>query len=275
MADGKHRSADWEMGEFNEWDAKTRRSSTFMLSELIQKHPIEIPKHSHKRAFFDLLINGNYAADYDGKNFSCNSMSVLWCPPEVMHTAKIGKDGGHFLTIEIGHSSLRLLEEYSPIPRSFLTKKPKLVSLAMRLFHEFKNWENHSTLTGEGLTLEMLGVLAHKEKVLDDKPPKWLLRIAEKLDSEFTENPTTRELASEAGVHPVHLAKVFRKFYGQTINEHIQNLRVNYALRLLRNIEMPLTEVAALAGFSDQSHLTRTFKRLTSTTPGAFRDSLG
>ena len=274
MKNKKQRSANLETSEFYGCVARTRYSPSFVLSELIQNQQTTIPKHSHELAFFDLLINGNYYAKHGKNKFSCNSMTVLWCPPDFTHKAEIGKKGGHFFTIEVSKNNLELFQNYSFIPESFFTRKSQMVSLAMCLYNEFKNWQDCSSLTVEGLTLEMLGVLAQKEKFLDEKPPAWLLHIVDKLNEEFKESFSTKELSIEAGVHPVHLAKVFRKFHNQTINEYVQNLRINYASKLLCNKDLPLTEIAAMTGFADQSHLTRIFKRITQTTPGVFRDSL-
>jgi AraC family transcriptional regulator len=120
----------------------------------------------------------------------------------------------------------------------------------------------------------MLGQLARKNKSAEKLPPKWLLRVVEKLNEEFLENLSTEELAIEANVHPVHLAAVFRQFYRETMGEYVQKLRIAHASKLLLDKEIPLIEIAYSAGFSDQSHFTRVFKRFVGITPGAFRNSL-
>ena len=102
----------------------------------------------------------------------------------------------------------------------------------------------------------------------------WLARVVEKLTEEFTENFSTDELATEARVHPVHLAAVFRQFHGETMGEYVQKIRVAHASRLLLDKEIPLSEIAYSTGFSDQSHFTRIFKRFVGVTPGVFRHSL-
>jgi AraC family transcriptional regulator len=120
----------------------------------------------------------------------------------------------------------------------------------------------------------MLAHSARKKIGFEKRPPKWLNVIVEKLNDEFIETPPTEELARLADVHPVHLAAVFRKFHDQTIGEYIQNLRIEFATKLLLNKEIPLSEIALSAGFSDQSHFTRMFKRFTGTTPGEFRKTI-
>jgi AraC family transcriptional regulator len=79
------------------------------------------------------------------------------------------------------------------------------------------------------------------------------------------------DLAREAGVHPVHLARAFRKFERRTPGEYQQRLQLRAACELLRDPEWPLAVIAAECGFSDQSHFTRIFRRLAGTTPAQFR----
>jgi AraC family transcriptional regulator len=129
-------------------------------------------------------------------------------------------------------------------------------------------------LIAEGITLEMLAHLTRKRSTGEARAPKWLRRVVERHNDEFTDNISSEELAAEAKVHPVHLASAFRRFYNQTIGEYVQRKRVSHASKLLLDREIPLTEIAYSAGFSDQSHFTRVFKRFTGLTPGAFRSSV-
>jgi AraC family transcriptional regulator len=120
----------------------------------------------------------------------------------------------------------------------------------------------------------MLGSVMRGDSKVDNAPPVWLRRVTDRLNEEFTQNITTNSLAAEAGVHPVYLASVFRRFHRQTIGEYIQKLRIAHASKLLSDHAVPLTDIAYTCGFADQSHFTRVFKRRIGITPGVFRDSL-
>jgi AraC family transcriptional regulator len=75
-------------------------------------------------------------------------------------------------------------------------------------------------------------------------------------------------------VHPVHLARAFRRTERLTPGEYLQRLRVRAACRKLREAEYPLAAIAMECGFADQSHLTRIFRKFTKTTPEQFRRTL-
>jgi AraC family transcriptional regulator len=201
-------------------------------------------------------------------------MTVLWRHSKLSHRDKIESNSSRFFFVEIKRAYLDKLAEYEKVPEHLFEQSGNLTWLAARLRCEVQDAQNCSPLIAEGITLEMLGNLARKKVTLEKRPPKWLLRVVEKLNEEFAENLSADELALEANVHPVYLASVFRRFYRQSIGEYVQKLRVAHASKLLLDKEIPLCEIAYAAGFSDQSHLTRIFKRVVGTTPGAFRNSI-
>ena len=80
-----------------------------------------------------------------------------------------------------------------------------------------------------------------------------------------------RSLAKEAGVHPVHVARVFRRQHGTTVAGYVRKLRVAWAQEELLRPGATTVEVALAAGFADQSHFARVFRRVVGLTPGQWR----
>lgn len=274
MSAGKPDSQILKAGEhYGSVFCKTSIESA-IISESVYQKSVALPEHSHELAFFTLVLQGSYTEYYGGKHLTYSPMTVLWRQADISHRDKIESNSSRFFFVEIRRAYLDRLLEYGKIPEHLFERGGSLVWLASRLRCEVRNTENCSSLVAEGITLEMLGNLARKNTVSEKHPPKWLLRVVERLNEEFAENLSTEALASEAGVHPVHLASVFRRFYHETVGEYVQKLRVGHASRLLLDKKIPLAEIAYSAGFSDQSHFTRTFKRFVGTTPGAFRNSI-
>ena len=71
---------------------------------------------------------------------------------------------------------------------------------------------------------------------------------------------------------PLTLARHFRRHYRSTIGEYLRQRRVDAAMEMLVEKEIPLTEVALEFGFSSHGHLCTVFKRLTGMTPSEFRE---
>jgi AraC family transcriptional regulator len=146
----------------------------------------------------------------------------------------------------------------------------------MRLYREARATDGASALAVEGLSLEVLAVLSRKrseQRGLGARPPSWLMRAKELIHAQFRQTTTHEDLAKAVGVHPVYLAGEFRKHFRSTIGEYIRRLRVEQASRELVTSDVPLVEIALAAGFADQSHFSKVFKRLAGMTPSQFRAS--
>ena len=79
------------------------------------------------------------------------------------------------------------------------------------------------------------------------------------------------DLSREAGVHPVHVSRVFRRFSGMGVGEFVHRLRIREACERMMNPDTSLAGLSCELGFADQGHFTRTFRSIAGTTPGAFR----
>lgn len=266
------RNSHLNPGQFYGRSVVKQQVSGLILSDLVHSEGKALPAHSHELGFFSLLLDGAYREFYRTRTIDYEPMTITWHPPGIFHRDEIGQKGGKFFTVEVQTSWLDRLREFAAVPESlFDANGGELTWLAMRLYREHREAQLASPLVIEGVMLEMLAIATRQRLPNEKRPPVWLHRVVERLRAEFQQNLTTGDLASEAGVHPVHLAAVFRQFHNQTIGEYQQQLRVQFAAKQLGNPELPLAEIAQVAGFSDQSHLTRIFKRFSGMTPGAFR----
>lgn len=102
-------------------------------------------------------------------------------------------------------------------------------------------------------------------------PPGSARRVREYLSEHFTQKIHVAELASVAGISPNHFIVRFARTFGIPPHRYLINLRLDFAEKLLVEGELAITEVAYMAGFSDQSHLTATMKRYRGKTPTELR----
>jgi AraC-like DNA-binding protein len=100
--------------------------------------------------------------------------------------------------------------------------------------------------------------------------PAWLSRLREELEEHSLASVDVAAQAKDAGAHPAHASRLFRRCYGASITQHAQAHSVRRAMAPLAS-GASLSEVALAAGFYDQSHMTRVFRRVTGRTPGAHR----
>ncbi|MBZ3907889.1 helix-turn-helix transcriptional regulator [Streptomyces griseiscabiei] len=95
-------------------------------------------------------------------------------------------------------------------------------------------------------------------------------RLRELLDERVVEGLTLEEAAGAVHAHPAHLVRAFGAAFGIAPHQYLMSRRVERARRLLLEGMRP-GEAAAVAGFYDQAHLTRHFRRWVGVTPGRYR----
>jgi AraC family transcriptional regulator len=103
--------------------------------------------------------------------------------------------------------------------------------------------------------------------------PRGRLRaVVEYIEEHLDASPTLEQIAAVARLSPYHFARQFKAATGLPPHQYVIARRVERAKQLLQGgHDLPLAEVAAYAGFSDQSQFSRHFKRLVGVTPGQFR----
>jgi AraC family transcriptional regulator len=140
-----------------------------------------------------------------------------------------------------------------------------------RLHKEFRERDDVTPLSAEGLILEFLAEASRTLYKSERGCPPWLKTVQDFLHENFTKPFCLNEIATVVGVHPAYLARQFRRHYRTTLGEYVRKLRVEAACLALSATNAPLSEIAASLGFSDQSHMGRHFKRLTGVTPAQYR----
>jgi AraC family transcriptional regulator len=255
---------------------RSRKVASFELTERVYSPGYQTPEHTHKQALFCFVMEGCYTETYGGKTRECKSSSLLFHPPGELHAERFHETGGRSFIIEIAPDWLSQVREYLIIAESSSDFRGGVFSmLGNKLYREFVQLDSASPLILEGAMMQLLGETvrcgAKKERY---GSPRWLQQAKELLQARFAENLNLSEIAQNVGVHPVHLAQTFHKIYDCTVGDYVRNLRIEYACRELTSTSKPIVEIALAAGFCDQSHFTRTFKRAVGAAPSQYRESV-
>ena len=142
----------------------------------------------------------------------------------------------------------------------------------MRLYRECRLGAFASPLAIEGLMLEIAAGLAHQQRLeLREQSPVWLRRATEALHAHCHEPLRLSTVAGWAEIHPVHLAREFRKYHGCTVSQYVEGWRVESASRKLVGSDSPLAAIALEVGFANQAHFCRIFKSVTGISPARYR----
>jgi AraC family transcriptional regulator len=253
-----------------------RKVGGLELSERVYPPGFRTPKHTHKRALFCFVMAGNYTEEYGARTRECKSSTLLFHPPDELHAEHFHDSGGRSFIIEIEPQWLKRLHDHWAVgepPAEFKGGVPEL--LAWRLYKELVQGDEVSDLIIEGLMMELVGETSRGgSRVEANHRPPWVEQAREMLHERFAEPLKLADIARAVSVHPVHLAQVFHKAYHCTVGDYVRRLRIECACRDLANSDSPLADIALAAGFCDQSHFTRTFKRLIGVAPSQYRTSV-
>ena len=263
-------------GHFCGISLKSDRISDFTFIESLYLPGQRHAKHSHERATLCLVLQGSFTQTYGRKSLECSPATLLYYPAGEAHADSFHNLRTRCFVIELNPSWLVRFSQSSNLinePANF--RGDKASGLALRVFQEVGARDEFSHLSVEGLLLETVAEISRGARKMNYREPAGRLELAKELVQSNLQQPLTLvQIAEHVGLHPVSLAQAFRKTFGCTIGEYVRRLRVEFACRELANQERPISEIADEAGFFDQSHLTRTFKRVLGITPAKLRKEL-
>jgi AraC family transcriptional regulator len=228
--------------------------------------------HTHDRACVAVMLDGSFDLRFPGKSYACPPTTVFTEPAGETHANFIGLGGAHVIVVQPDPAETELLRPFAGLVNQATHRHHAgLAERASRLARELEAPDDLSAFAAEGVVLEMLATLARLDTAESRGPPSWLLRAQEMLHAQFAAGVRAADIARAVGVHPAHLARTFREHFKLSMGSYVRRLRLDWAARELVHSETSLVSVALAAGFADQSHFTRFFKRHTGLTPQVYR----
>lgn len=231
----------------------------------------KVPIHSHANPHVGIVLNGACRESNDRRAVDLGPLSLAVKTPGDSHTNEAGPRGTRYLLIDVAgdHSMPELFDEYYDLRSGLLS------AIALRLRAELAIDDGASRLAIEGLVLELLAEISRSKLEHPTRyDPPWLRDACDAIRARLREPLALAAVAREIGVHPTHLARMFRRRLGVTPGQYLRRLRLERATSLLAETNQPLAEVAAEAGFYDQSHMTNVLRRGTGLTPAGYRRSV-
>ena len=243
----------------------TRDLAIAYLRPTVPEH--DIHRHQHDDMHLVLLLAGQYVSDAAGMPSVCAEPAVIFNPPGTEHRDRFRSRDGLFLTLTMPPAALARLCDSHAIGDQPRRLPRRSLARALHLLSEVRQWEHASPLAVESTFSELMGdALRQTMPVTRDT----LQRVLDRLDADHAPPPSLGELASIAGLHPVYLARAFRKRHGMAPSDYLRKRRLHKAVSLIAR-RRTLAFAASELGFVDQSHLHRAFVAEFGMTPGAFR----
>lgn len=237
--------------------------------------------HRHDTYALGLTLTGVQSFDYRGARRDSAAGQVMVLHPDEAHNGRAGVEGGFcyrmiYVAPHLIAAALAGRARYLPFIRDAVSREPRLVA-ALRLALD----DIDRPL--EGLAADNITAALAEALLANDpgaatsargRPLKAAYREADLarqfLDAHSARNVTSEALEEVSGLDRFTLTRQFRAIFGTSPYNYLVMRRLDHARRLMA-AGQELTDAALGAGFADQSHFTRQFKRTYGLTPGRWR----
>ena len=233
-----------------------------------------LDSHTHARAVFGVMLDGSFHTRILGRSVEYLPACAWTEPAEERHANVAGTRGANVLIVQPATPAGDLADAHrSLLDEIIYLHSSELLVDAARLETECLHPDELSSLVVEGTALAMLARAArlYRLTIHHRRRPGWLLAAVDYLHAHRLDRIRLGEVARTVGVHPSRLAHEFRSQYGQSPGEYVRRLRLEWAAEQLRQDDANLADVAIRAGFYDQSHFSRMFRRLFGVAPATWR----
>lgn len=230
--------------------------------------PEQVHAHSHEDAHFVLALDAGYRSlahdPLTPRDQAFGPGALVWNPAGVEHSDCFDVAGGRFLSVSFMPPAGACLGDP-------LRLRGAAEGVVRRLVGATARFAAGDEMIIEGLALDLAGAVLSPDELDEDPAPEWLWRAREIID-DMAAQPwmEVRSIAAEVGVHPVSLARRYRRHYRQSPAAAIRQARADRAAGLMAR-GADLAALADETGYADQSHMTRDFTSIYGLTPARYR----
>lgn len=227
-----------------------------------------LPPHEHTDPYICVVLDGGYT-ESAAATIECVRGSLVAHPAGHAHENRFGAADTRCVNLYAdpawmdSRSFRRLLDDYRHI------RLDSRNAAMCRLEQELVCGDDAATVGVASAVLELITLAIREESRRDS--PGWIGRVIESIEANLSVTPTLGSLGLIAGVHPSHLARAFRRTTGETVGAYVRRRRLEQADQALAAAGASIAQVALKAGFCDQAHFTRAYRRQFGRTPGQRR----
>ena len=236
----------------------------------------QLARHTHDRACVAVMLGGSFDLRIDSRCLHCPPTAVFTEPAGERHSNHVGSGGARVVVVQPDPAEPELLRPFARfLDRTSHRHHAGIAERAARLAGELERGDDLAPLAAEGIVLEMLVSLARATERGRAAGAGVVAPRAGDPAREVRRAVTHRgDRAGGGGAPGPPHARVPQVLSGIRWGAYVRRLRLEWVARQLAESERPLARLALAAGFADQSHFTRAFKRYSGLTPSAYRRTM-
>jgi AraC family transcriptional regulator len=240
------------------------------VEEVLMPPRLDVGEHRHDGAQIYFVLEGDYSEQLHGRMNHLGPGAAWFRRPQEPHSNRVqGDDAVLTLIVTVEGDRLSYLERRAP--ESSYLHSVLLNEVRTELVREIRSGDADAALSLEGWTLLLLSRTQRALCTGSDRAPHWLEHAVDFIEKSYRQPLTLDAVAAHVGVHAATLAAGFRRYHRRSVGSWIRDLRLRYAHEALIATKRPIKEIALEAGFYDQAHFGRHFKRCYGVSPAALR----
>lgn len=157
----------------------------------------------------------------------------------------------------------------------------ELLEKGMVIYDALYSWAQHlqnvkhTQQPNENLLLNALIKYIQSNQGAGKDMPAWVKDLKDMIQDHIDTKVTLKELSKDLDINPSYLSREFSKHFDNlSFGDYMRKQRIERAIELMKDPSWSLTDISYLAGFSDQSHFTRIFKKHAGISPSEYRRNL-
>ena len=237
------------------------RFRDFVIKETAYAPGARQPRHTHDYASVTVVINGQIDETTPHGEHRGHAGSVVLKAAGTAHEDRVGGFGARTLSIQLQRG---LVADRISSRGWMWFEDASVVRAAVALCSAAKR-------DVEDRAIDLLAAV-DECRAPQRTWPRWLPAVISRLNESSDEPLRLQPLAETLGLHPVYLSRAFRQHTGMTMSDYLRRVRLTRVRQLLGMSKHSITAIASETGFTDISHLTRTFSDAFGVTPSAFRN---
>lgn len=228
--------------------------------------------HRHDELHLSLVLQGRIAETVGGSTEYAGALSVVAKDPGVVHADLFGPRGATVARLSLPDGGIADLVEDPG--RAFAWRWAHDLAVAvpfLRLVRRASARDVTFASTDDDVVELLAALTARRTATPRGAPPAWLAETLDRMRAEWRPGLRVTDVAEDAGVHPVYLARCVRRWYGTSLAGLMREQRLRRAAQAIGDAPERVSMIAHGSGYADEAHLCRDFRHATGTTPGAFR----
>lgn len=252
------------------------KENHFLVAVYHYPSPIELPPiHNHMFTQIEFMVGGSCKQFVNGNELECTDGTILLMFPQDVHqyTEFSGNVAQYNLCFSDDMLSREVLDTmYSK--NGILTAKledesySRIIACFRKLINENENPGLLSSQIIRGLIQEIVIEILRYAKSVKTKTGNPVLRDAlTYIRENFKHHLTLESIAKTVHLTPQYFCKLFKQELNISFHEYIRNMRLDYAMMLLKTTDKNITEICIESGFNSTSNFTKIFKSRFGITP--------